>query len=134
MRWKNVIERPAGSPRRRDEALTAPAVRGEVTPSLLGEAGAAMPWYQCFIRGEKFPGFVLRQRKPVGFYTTRFVEAPDVEAAEAKALAQLKRDKTLAVPRFRRNRMARVHFEEMRELSRRPVKVKTGFVFYDDDT
>jgi len=93
-----------------------------------------MPWYQCFIRGEKFPGFVLRQRKPVGFYTTRFVEAPDVEAAEAKALAQLKRDKTLAVPRFRRNRMARVHFEEMRELPRRPVNVKTGFVFYDDDT
>jgi len=93
-----------------------------------------MPWFQCFIRGEKFPGFILRQKKPVGFYTTRYVDAPDVEAAEAKALAQLKKDKTLAVPRFRRNRMARVHFEEMRELARRPMKMKTGFVFYDEDT
>ena len=93
-----------------------------------------MPWYQCFIRGEKFPGFVLRQKKSVGFYTTRFVEARDAEAAETKALAQLKKDKALAVPRFRRNRMARVHFEEIREMSRRPLKPNTGFVFYDEDT
>ena len=31
-------------------------------------------------------------------------------------------------------RAARTLYEEMRELPRRPMKVKTGFVFYDDDT
>jgi len=92
-----------------------------------------MAWYQCFIRGERFPGFILRQKRPVGFYTTRFVQAIDADAAEAKALAQLKRDKALAVPRYRRNRVARVHFEEIRELPRRPWRMKTGFVFYDED-
>ena len=41
-----------------------------------------MPVYRCFIRGENFPGALIGERWPIGFYTTRFVvaeSAPDAQ-------------------------------------------------------
>jgi hypothetical protein len=57
-----------------------------------------MPWYRCLILGENFPGELIGKSRPVGFYVNRFVEAPDPKQAEQVALAELRREKKLALP------------------------------------
>jgi hypothetical protein len=89
-----------------------------------------MAWYRCLIRGENFPGAILGQKKTIGFYTTRVVEADSTEEAEMKALADLKKDKTLRVPKMQRDPEAKVFFEEIAELNRRPVRKPLGFTFF----
>ena len=92
-----------------------------------------MPWYQCLIRGENFPGAILGKKAPIGFYTTRVVEADSTQDAEMKALANLKEDKKLQVPKIKRSKEAKVFFEEITELNRRPVKKPVGFTFFEQD-
>ena len=67
-----------------------------------------MAWYQCRIRGENFPGILLGKKEPIGFYTTRVVEAESPQDAEVKALAELKGDKSLDVPKIMKRGEARV--------------------------
>ena len=57
-----------------------------------------MPWFKCFIAGYNFPGILAGQSQPVGFYTTRFVEAFSPDAAEAEVLKALQEDKCLILP------------------------------------
>ena len=90
----------------------------------------AVPWYRCLIRGENFPGAILKQKAPIGFYTTRDVEADSAQEAEAKAMTDLKADKTLHVPEAQRRPDAQVFFEEITELERPPVKKPAGFSFF----
>jgi hypothetical protein len=49
-------------------------------------------WFRCSVRGENFPGELVGSPGDVGFYTTRFIEAPDAAQAEARVLANLKED------------------------------------------
>jgi hypothetical protein len=85
-----------------------------------------MPWYQCSIRGENFPGAILGKKERIGFYTTRGVEAESAQEAEMKALADLKADKKLRLPKTQQSSKAKVFFEEIAELNRRPVKKPVG--------
>ena len=57
-----------------------------------------MAWFRCFIRGEDFPGQVVGESGPVGFYVTRFVEAADAREAEAIAFRSLRAQPKLAPP------------------------------------
>jgi hypothetical protein len=69
--------------------------------------------YQCFIRGENFPGVVLGEVDPVGFYTTRWVEAPDEATAEKVALESLRSEKVFAIDPELRSKDATVYFESV---------------------
>ncbi len=90
-----------------------------------------MAWFQCRIRGENFPGAILGKKGLIGFYATRVVEADTTEEAETKALANLKEEKELKVAPIHRNKEARVFFEEIAELKRRPVRKPAGFTFFE---
>jgi hypothetical protein len=94
----------------------------------------AMPLFRCLIRGEGFPASLLGDKGPVGFYTTRFVEAETANAAEHAAVDVLRRDPTLAVPERQRTAEAKVfveHIEEVpAETERRP---DAGFTFFVGD-
>lgn len=90
-----------------------------------------MPIFRCFIRGDNFPGKLLGQKKPIGFYTTRFVEADSPEQAEAFAVELLRNDSDLDVPPEHRTQDAKVHFEDIDEV---PAQTKqmpnAGFTFF----
>ncbi|MDY3558519.1 hypothetical protein R5W23_005639 [Gemmata sp. JC673] len=91
-----------------------------------------MAWFRCFIRGEGFPGEIVGETGPVGFYVTRFVEAAAPEAAEVAALQVLKADPKLAPPPgYTPSGQARVVFEEIEELAAEPVPaVQPGFAWH----
>ena len=95
-----------------------------------------MPWFQCLIRGEKFPGILLGETGTVGFYTTRRVEAADPDEAELVGVAALKRDPSFALPEgTARPTEPRVYVEEIVELAAAPEsegKGATWFVEADD--
>src|SRR5579884_539933 len=98
-----------------------------------------MAWFRCLIRGEHFPGELAGEAQPVGFYVTRFVEAPDLEAAKIAVLQTLRADSKLAPPPgFTPTGQSRVFFEEIVELAAEQVPaVQPGFVWYpmqDADT
>jgi hypothetical protein len=94
--------------------------------------GSGMPWFQCFIRGENFPGQLIGESDPIGFYVTRFVETGDAESAESMALQALRSEPKLTpllghTPKPE----ARVFFEEIEELPEAQVPaVPPGFIFY----
>jgi hypothetical protein len=91
-----------------------------------------VPWFRCFIHGEGFPGAILNEAGPVGFYLTRFVEATDPKAAETAALTLLRAEPNLAPPPgFVPTGQARVLFEEIEEIDADDVpEVPPGFVWY----
>lgn len=91
-----------------------------------------MAWYRCFIRGENFPGQLIGEAGPVGFYVTRFVEAADPVAAEAAALQALKAEPKLAPPPgCTPTGQAQVFFEEIEELAAEQVPaVQPGFAWH----
>lgn len=90
-----------------------------------------MPLFRCFIRGDNFPGMLLGQQEPIGFYTTRFVEAETPEQAELLAVDLLRVDSSLDVPQEHRTHDSKVYFENIDEVpaetERKPNK---GFTFF----
>lgn len=72
-----------------------------------------MPLYRCSICGENFPGALLGESKPIGFYTTRFVEASTADEAEMLALDSLRGDEIFNIPIEARTEDARVFFEKI---------------------
>jgi len=72
-----------------------------------------MPRYVCLIRGEHF----LRTdaetgiQKEYGFYTSRWIWAKSFDEAETKALAKLKRDKTIKF--CAQKTISKVYFENI---------------------
>lgn len=90
-----------------------------------------MPLFRCFICGENFPGKLLGQDEPVGFYTTRFVEADSPEEAELLAVALLRDDPSLDVLAEHRTHDARLYFEDINEVpSDTEQKPNSGFTFF----
>lgn len=57
-----------------------------------------MPTYKCFVRGENFPGVLIGEDEPIGFYTTRFVQAPSPAAAELACVDALRAAPKLQLP------------------------------------
>jgi hypothetical protein len=91
-----------------------------------------MPVFRCFIRGENFPGSLMSQKEPLGFYTTRFVQAGSPAEAEMAALSLLRQDETFGSVRPEdRMEDAKVYFEQIEEVpaesGRGPGK---GFTFF----
>ena len=54
-----------------------------------------MPLYRVSFHGENFAGVVIGSKAPVGFYSTRLVEAASSEEATQVARAVLEADPTL---------------------------------------
>lgn len=54
-----------------------------------------MKKYKVLVRGDNFLFDVDGKPKKLGFYTTRFVEAPDEKRAEENAISILRNDSTL---------------------------------------
>jgi len=92
----------------------------------------SMPWYKCSITGENFPGILVGINGDVGFYTTRFVEAPSANEVEPLALSNLKNEAALTLPEgIAKPTNARVFFEniEQVDMSELPSQ-KPGLVFF----
>ena len=93
-----------------------------------------MPLFRCFIRGENFPGKLVGKREPIGFYTTRFVDAQSPEQAEMLAVDLLRDDEDLEVPPEHRSQDARVYFEKIEELAADAERgPNRGFAFFSMD-
>ena len=77
-----------------------------------------MPIYQCLLRGEGFPGSILGwESGTVGFFSTRWVEAADPDAAELAAVDALRRDPSFSLPEGHpRPTAAKVYLEEISEV------------------
>ena len=90
-----------------------------------------MPLFRCSIRGDNFPGKLIGQSKPIGFYTTRYVDATSATEAEQLVVELLRNDKDLNVAGKYRTQDARVFFESIVEVvpdaERKPNK---GFTFF----
>lgn len=90
-----------------------------------------MPFFRCLIRGDNFPGKLIGQKKLIGFYTTRYVEADSPEQAELLAVEQLRNDPDLEVPSEYRTQDARVFLEEIDEISSEAERAPNkGFTFF----
>ena len=91
-----------------------------------------MNWYRCLIRGENFPGALVGEDHPVGFYTTRYVQELTPEAAELKALSLLKQHTSLQPPDgIAKPKAAKVYFEEIVEVAADEVPDEDkGLSFY----
>ena len=90
-----------------------------------------MPIFRCEILGEDFPGLILGESDPIGFYTTRFIDAPSAAEAEQAALAMLRDAPQLQVPPEARSDKARIFFEQITELATGEAPgVNIGFVFF----
>jgi hypothetical protein len=90
-----------------------------------------MPLYRCSICGENFPGAMLGESSPIGFYTTRFVEASNPDEAEMLALGLLRDEEIFNVPPESRSEDARVFFEEILEVPMNADRVTgSGFTFF----
>jgi hypothetical protein len=76
-----------------------------------------MAWFRCFINGENFPGQLIGEGRPIGFYLTRFVEANDTAEAESVALQALRTDPKLAtMSGYSPSAEVRVFFEKIEQV------------------
>ena len=90
-----------------------------------------MPLFRCFLRGEHFPGQLFGQREPIGFYTTRYVDADDVDDAELKAVGRLREDPHLQLAAEHRTKDAKVFVERIEEVPDDTPRVPdAGFSFF----
>ena len=96
-----------------------------------------MKLFRCFILGENFPGKILSQSTPIGFYTTRFVRAVNSEEAEMAALTLLRDDEALRLDPSDRPPDAKLFFESVEEIDELPEGCREpggGFTFFDMGT
>jgi hypothetical protein len=101
------------------------------TPSL--PVSEKMPLFRVLLHGQNFPGLILGKSAPIGFYTTRFVEADDEHAAAGAALAQLREATELNVPAEHRTKNAQVFIEEAIRVPEDTEQTpNSGFAFYED--
>lgn len=83
-----------------------------------------MAFFRVVIGGENFPGQLVGEAGPVGFYTIRFVEAADAETAADVALQTLRAESKLQ-PYWPSSGPARVFFEEI-EVGYSSRRLKNG--------
>lgn len=92
-----------------------------------------MAWFRCQIEGENFPGSLIQKDGLVGFFTTRFVEAPSAELAELKALEGLRHEPALRLGDASGSKDAKVYFIEISE-AERPDGPDMGLVWFPMET
>ena len=90
-----------------------------------------MPLYRCLMCGENFPGYMLGETAPIGFYATRFVEAENQEQAEILALESLREEDFFNIPLEKRSEDAKIVFEEIMEVHPDTEQTpNSGFSFF----
>ena len=91
-----------------------------------------MAWFRCFMCGENFPGQLIGEDGLVGFYVTRFVQAPNASLAEATALDALRAEPKLAPPAgCQSSGIAQVFFEEVAKVPADVVPVvQPGYAWH----
>lgn len=88
-----------------------------------------MPWFRLFACGEDFPVIIDGSVEIVGFYTTRYVEAPTQGEAEALASELLFDDEDLQPPPGYEDYQPRIVFEEVTQVLE-PVDIDDNFSFF----
>ena len=92
-----------------------------------------MSYYRVILNGENFLLEVDGSIRRVGFFTTRFVQAPDRSAAAYAAMGALKAEGSLS-PLNRPEDPTRVVVDEIEEVGEDEIPpVAAGFAFFDDD-
>ena len=90
-----------------------------------------MPLFRCLIRGNNFPGALIGEDKPIGFYTTRYVEASSSSEAENLVVDLLRKDESLAISPALRVKNAKVFVEEILEVALNTERTpNNGFTFF----
>lgn len=90
-----------------------------------------MPLFRCLLRGENFSGSLLGQAEPVGFTTTRFVEAESEQEAEVLAVERLFGEGDLALSGKYKTKDSRVYLEEIEAVATgSEVRPDEGFAFF----
>jgi len=82
--------------------------------------------FKCFIKGENFPGQLLRRRGLYGFYATRFVEADTAEEAELLGLEALRQEQGLQIKSDKLRKQqppAKVYFEKIEAVAKDTPRV-----------
>lgn len=93
-----------------------------------------MKQYSVFINGRNFLVRVSGEAKKLGFYTTRFVQAADVKAAEDAAVQMLRGQKALrGVVLNDRSDPPTMHVDKITELTEEPQRCQPGLVWYAED-
>ncbi len=89
-------------------------------------------WFKCFIEGENFPGELIGEKSPVGFYVTRYIEAASAEEAQEMAITNLRNEESLKLPEgVQPSKEAKVYFESIEEVSSSDLpENNVGFTFY----
>lgn len=89
-------------------------------------------WFKCFIEGENFPGDLIGEKSPIGFYVTRFIEAATAEEAEEHVMANLRNEESLMLSdEVQPFKEAKVYFESIEEISYSEISENNvGFTFY----
>jgi hypothetical protein len=80
-----------------------------------------MAWYRLFVRGGNFFFEMEGKVQRFGFYTNRFVEAPNPGQAELDVVAQLKLEPKLQGHKNTRADPPMTHVEEITEISKNDV-------------
>ena len=92
-----------------------------------------MPWFRLFACGEDFPVIIDNNTEVVGFYTTRYIEAPTQGEAEALCSELLFDDEDLQPPPGDWSDIQpRIMFEEVTKVAE-PVDIDDNFSFFPMD-
>jgi hypothetical protein len=91
-------------------------------------------FFQCFIRGENFPGELLGETGLYGFFTTRWVEAENEAEAELISLDMLKNEATFQLPEsLPKPTLAKVYFESIEAIDQLPESPGCGATWFRED-
>lgn len=89
-----------------------------------------MPWFRLFACGEDFPVIIDNNTELVGFYTTRYIEAPTQSEAEALCSELLFEDEDLKPPPGDwSDFQPRIMFEDVAQVAE-PVDIDDNFSFF----
>jgi hypothetical protein len=91
-----------------------------------------MAWFRLFACGEDFPIVLDGNVEIVGFYTTRYVEAPTPGEAEVIASELIFDDEDLRPPPGYEEYQPRLVFEEVEQVAA-PMDINDGFSFFPMD-
>lgn len=92
-----------------------------------------MAWFRLFACGEDFPVIIDNNVELVGFYTTRYVEAPTQGEAEALCSELLFEDEDLQPPPGDWSDVqSRISFEEVEQVAG-PIDIEENFIFFPMD-
>lgn len=92
-----------------------------------------MAYYRAFVRGENFSIAVNDRPQKMGFYTNRWVEADDLESAEARVVAMIR-----AEPKLRSLVLnspedpPRIYVEELELVA--ALEAPTGLAYFTDES